>query len=109
LFTASPSTFIGGMISTLKGRNIAQGAVSPFPQLTAEAVIAAAPEVILLANARHGGAPEQVKARPGWAGIPAVKDNRLHPIDPDLVNRPGPRVVEGLELMARLLYPERFR
>lgn len=109
LFTASPNTFIGGMVSTLKGRNIAQGAASPFPQLTAEAVIAAAPEVILLADAQHGGAPEQVKARPGWAGIPAVKDNRLHPIDPDLVNRPGPRVVEGLELMARLMYPERFR
>ena len=109
LFTAAPHTFIGGMLSALKTRNIAQGAAAPFPQLTAEAVIAAGPEVILLANHQFGGAPEQVKARPGWASIPAVKDGRLHPIDPDLVNRPGPRIVEGLELMARLLYPDRFR
>lgn len=109
LFTAAPQTFIGGMLTALKARNIAQGAASPFPQLTAEAVIAAGPQVILLANHQYGGAPEQVKARPGWSSIPAVRDNRLHPVNPDLVNRPGPRIVEGLELMARLLYPDRFR
>jgi len=109
LFTAAPHTFIGGMLTALKARNIAQGAASPFPQLTAEAVIAAGPEVILLADHQYGGAPEQVKARPGWSSIPAVRNNRLHPVDPDVVNRPGPRIVEGLELMARLLYPDRFR
>ncbi len=109
LYSAAPNTFIGGMLSALKARNIAQGATSPFPQLTAEAVIAAGPEVILLADAKFGGAPEQVRARPGWAVIPAVKHDRLHPVDPDVMNRPGPRVVEGMEQMARLLYPDRFR
>ena len=109
LFTAAPNTFIGGMLAALKARNIAQGAASPFPQLTAEAVIAAAPDVILLADHEYGGAPQQVKARPGWSAIPAVKNDRLHAVEGDLVNRPGPRIVEGIELMAKLLYPERFR
>ena len=109
LFTAAPNTFIGGILTALKARNIAQGAASPFPQLTAEAVIAGAPEVILLADAQFGGAPEKVKARPGWSAIPAVKNGRLHPIEADVVNRPGPRIVEGLEQIAKLLYPERFK
>ncbi|MEI7925169.1 MAG: helical backbone metal receptor [Chloroflexota bacterium] len=109
LFTAAPNTFIGGMLTALKARNIAQGSASPFPQLTAEAVIAGAPEVILLADAKFGGAPEKVKTRPGWSSIPAVKNDRLHPIEADVVNRPGPRIVEGLEQTAKLLYPERFR
>ena len=109
LFTAAPNTFIGGMLTALNARNIAQGATSPFPQLTAEAVIAAAPDVILLADHEFGGAPAQVKVRPGWGAIPAVKNDRLHAVEPDLVNRPGPRIVEGIELMAKLLYPDRFR
>ena len=109
LFTAAPNTFIGGMLTALKARNIAQGAASPFPQLTAEAVIAAAPDVILLADHEYGGAPPQVKARPGWGAIPAVRGDRLHAVDPDVVNRPGPRIVEAVEIIAKLLYPERFR
>ncbi len=108
LYSAAPSTFIGGMLTALKARNIAQGAASPYPQLTTEAVIAAAPEVILLADHDHGGTPEQVRARPGWSTIPAVRDGRMYPVDPDVVNRPGPRIVEGVEMMARLLYPARF-
>ena len=109
LYTAAPNTFIGGMLTALKARNIAQGATSPFPQLTAEAVIAAAPDVILLADYDFGGTPARLRARPGWAAIPAVKNDRMHALDADLVNRPGPRIVEGMEMIAKALYPERFR
>ncbi|MFA7248036.1 MAG: helical backbone metal receptor [Dehalococcoidia bacterium] len=108
LYTAAPNTFIGGMLSTLKARNIALGAASQFPQLTAEAVIAGAPDVILLADHDYGGTPPQVRARPGWSAIPAVKNDRMYAVDADVVNRPGPRIVEGIEMMAKLLYPERF-
>ena len=109
LFTASPKTFIGGMLTALKAGNVAEGAASLFPQLTAEAVITAAPDVILFADAAHGGTPERARARPGWSAIPAVRDNRMFAINPDLVNRPGPRIVDGIEAMAKLLYPDRFR
>lgn len=108
LYTASPNTFVGAMLTVLKVRNVAQGATTAFPQLSSEAVIAAAPDAILLADAKFGGSPAKVKARPGWSAIPAVQNDRLYAVDGDLVNRPGPRIVEGVELMAKLLYPERF-
>jgi iron complex transport system substrate-binding protein len=112
LFTIGERSFIGNMLATLKARNIAAAAASAFPQLSAEAVIAADPEVILLADAAEFGygdeSAESVAARPGWGGIAAVVDGRVHAVDPDIISRPGPRIVEGLEAMARLLHPDRF-
>ena len=107
LYTASPDTFIGGMLHLLRAQNIANGATSPFPQLTTEAVIAADPQVILLADGEWVSV-ESVSARPGWAGVAAVADGRVYPVDPDLGNRPGPRIVEAIEGMARLFYPDLF-
>ena len=109
LYTAGPDTFIGGMLTLLGARNVAEGATSPFPQLTAEAVIDANPAVVLLTDAEFGESLETVAARPGWSGVSAVVDQRVFPLDPDLVNRPGPRIVEGFETMAALLYPDLFR
>ena len=109
LYTVGPATFVGGMLELLHAKNIAAGAASAFPQLSTEALIDADPEVVLLADAEfEGGRPEDVAARPGWAGVSAVVNGRLYPIDPDLTNRPGPRIAEGIELLARALYPERF-
>ncbi|MSQ29966.1 MAG: ABC transporter substrate-binding protein [Dehalococcoidia bacterium] len=110
LYTAAAESFIGGMLTLLKAQNAAQGATSAFPQLSAEAVIAFDPEVVLLTDAVSAKqSAETVAARPGWAHVAAVQRRRIHPIDADLVNRPGPRIAEGLETMARLLYPEQFR
>lgn len=108
LYTAAPNTFIGALITLLKGRNVAQGATTAFPQLSAEAVIAAKPDVVLLSDAQYGETPEQVAARPGWAEVPAVKTKRLYPVDADLLNRPGPRLADGIEQLAKALYPDRF-
>ena len=77
-------------------------------QLGRYGVIAADPEVIILAD-EPAVTPEEVKARPGWEGVSAVRSDRVFAVDPDLVSRSGPRLVDGLEELARLLYPERFR
>jgi len=108
LYTAAPSSFVGGMLDRLKGRNIAAGTPSPFPQLTAEAVIAANPDVILLTNTKYGESAQSVAARPGWSAVAAVRNGRIVPVDPDVVTRPGPRVVEAVQTLARALYPDRF-
>lgn len=112
LYSAGPESFIGGMLTLLKAQNAARGAPSPFPQLTAEAVITFNPEVVLLTDGgpdSGGQSATTVSARPGWARVAAVQNKRIHPINGDVVNRPGPRIVEGIETMARLLYPEQFR
>jgi iron complex transport system substrate-binding protein len=96
------------MLSVLRANNIATGA-TPFPILTAEALIAADPEVVLLADVvLFKVEPASVAQRPGWAQVSAVRNNRVHAIDPDVASRPGPRVIDALELMAAALYPERF-
>jgi iron complex transport system substrate-binding protein len=110
LYTASPDTFIGSMLTMLKAKNIAEGATTQFPQLTAEAVIGADPQVVLLADAKftHENA-DIVSARPGWSNVSAVKDRRIYAIDDDIASRPGPRIVDAIETIAKALYPELFR
>lgn len=113
LYTAAHNTFIGEMFRLLRAQNVAEGAPVAYPQLTLEALAAKNPEVIILADGKEYGtgneSPETVKARPGWAEMAAVKANRIYVIDPKLISVPGPRLVEGLEAMARVLYPEIFR
>jgi iron complex transport system substrate-binding protein len=108
LFTAAPNSFVGDLYTILKAQNIAAGTAQAFPQLSQEAIIQQDPEVIILADVVAGESPETVKARPGWGGISAVKNNRIYAIDPDIVSRPGPRLVDALETLAKLLYPDRF-
>lgn len=108
LYTAGPDSFIDDLIERAGGENVAAGAAEMWPQLSAEAVVAADPEVVLLADHVAGITPEQVAARPGWQNVAAVAQGRVSPIDPDLVARPGPRVVDGLEAIARALHPDRF-
>lgn len=107
-YTPGPGTFIDEIIALAGGENIAGKADSPYVQINAEEVIKANPEVIILSDAAYGVAPESVGKRPGWNVIDAVKNNRVFPIDDNLVSRPGPRVIEGLEAAARLIHPELF-
>jgi iron complex transport system substrate-binding protein len=108
LYTAAPNSFVGDLYLILKAQNIAAGTAQAFPQLSQEAIIQQDPEVIVLADVAAGESPETVKARPGWGSISAVKNNRIYAIDPDIVSRPGPRLVDALETLAKLLYPETF-
>ncbi len=81
-----------------------------FPQVSDESVIAANPQVIVLTeDPQFGGTPQAVYARGAWAGIAAVKNKRVYGMDPNIISRPGPRIVDALERMAKLLHPEAFR
>lgn len=109
LYSAGPESFVGDLYTLLKAQNIAQGAATSFPQLTAEAILAADPEVIILADSRFpGGSPEEARARPGWNTLAAVRTGRVYAVEDDLVSRPGPRIVDGIEQLARVLYPALF-
>lgn len=107
-FSISPDSFVGDLYRTLKAENIVGADEGPFPSLTQEAIIERDPEVIVLADAAFGETPEVVSARPGWDTIDAVINGRVYAIDPNIVSRPGPRIVDALEELARLFYPELF-
>jgi len=111
LYTVAPESFVGSMLTALRARNIVQGARTAFPQISAETVITGNPEVILLVDggARSGGqSAATVSARPGWGGIDAVRNRRIVVLEPDTVNRPGPRIVDGFEAIARAIYGDRL-
>ena len=108
LYTAAPNTFIGALLALLKAKNVAQGATTQFPQLSVEKVISANPQVVLLADGGTSGGQslETVKGRPGWSNLPAVKNGRVFAVDGNVYNRPGPRVVDALEQLVGILYPD---
>jgi iron complex transport system substrate-binding protein len=106
LYTAGPGSYVDDLISRAGGDNVAAGAAELWPQLSAEAVVSANPEVILLADHEAGITAEQVAARPGWQQMSAVRQGRIVSLDSDLVARPGPRVVDGLEAIAAALHPD---
>jgi iron complex transport system substrate-binding protein len=103
-YTAGPGSFVDDLYEILGARNIAEDADSAFPQLTQEAIIQAAPDVIILADEDAGESAETVSARPGWDAIPAVKNKRIYTVDPDIVSRPGPRLITALETLEKLVY-----
>jgi iron complex transport system substrate-binding protein len=108
-FSVGPGNFVGDMIALAGGTNVFEKVESPFPQVSAEQVVAANPDVIILSDAAYGITVESVLKRPGWQVITAVKQQRVAPIDDNLVSRPGPRLVEGLEATARIIHPELFQ
>jgi iron complex transport system substrate-binding protein len=80
-----------------------------YPQVSDESIIAANPQVIVLTeDPSYGGNPALVYKRPGWSAITAVQQKRVYAINPDLVQRAGPRLVDGLEQLAKLLHPDLF-
>ncbi len=109
LHTAGPGTFVDDVIRLAGGTNIAANTGKAWPQMSQEAVLLADPEVVFLGDHAAGESPEQVMARPGWAQTTAVKTGRVVVADPNITNRAGPRVVEGLEFVARTLHPDRMR
>jgi iron complex transport system substrate-binding protein len=103
LQTAGPGTFVGEMIAEAGGENVFADATQLYPQVSDEAVLARGPDVILAPD--HGGTSlaGRLPRRPGWSGLAAVKAGKIVTIPEDVLHRPGPRLVEGLEKIEALL------
>jgi iron complex transport system substrate-binding protein len=107
-FTAGKGTFITQLIDRAGGYNIASD-LDGYPQMSLEQVVAADPAFIILGDARYGVTPESIAQRPGWENLSAVQSGNVVPFNDDLVSRPGPRLVDALEELAKLLRPEIFQ
>lgn len=103
-----PGSFGDLLITRAGGFNIGSEATDPYPQLSLEQIVVANPSIILLGDAIWGVTPESVTTREGWTTIAAVQNNQIFPIDDNLISRPGPRLVDGLEALAKILHPGLF-
>ena len=101
--TAGGVTFINELLERAGGRNVFASSVQEYPVVDPEAVLKADPQVILLLHPDMR-APD-VARRVGWGGVAAVRQGRVYDqLDEDLFFRPGPRIVEGVVLLAKLLH-----
>lgn len=100
---------VSELIELAGGASVTAQEPGAYPRFSLEAVAARAPEVIILA--RHGGDAAPV-ARAPWerlTALPAVRAGRVYSLDGNYLHRYGPRIVDGLELLARVIHPEAFR
>jgi iron complex transport system substrate-binding protein len=107
LFTATSQTFIGQLYAQLGLQNIADKADkdgSGYPQLSAEYVVKADPDLVFLADTKCcAQSATTVAARPGWRQVRAVRDGAVVELDDDVASRWGPRVVDFLRTVAARL------
>lgn len=108
-FTAGPGSFIDLLISRAGGINIGASLQGQWAQISLEQLVVANPAIIILGDAAYGETPEKVAQRPGWGTLLAIQTGQVFPFDDNLVSRPGPRLVDGLEALARLLHPGVFK
>jgi iron complex transport system substrate-binding protein len=101
-YSITENTFIGQVYALFGLQSIAdfEEVSSDYPQLSAEAVIAADPDFIFLADGAFGESPETVAARPGWSSLKAVTNGNVIVVDEDISSRWGPRIVDYIEAIA---------
>jgi iron complex transport system substrate-binding protein len=101
-YSVTSKTFIGALFTAAGLVNIADGgnADNPYPQLSAEAIISANPDLIFLADTKCcGQSAATVAARPGWGDLKAVTNGGVVALDDDVASRWGPRVVDLLRII----------
>ena len=109
LITAGGISFLDDLIARAGGVNVAHGISQAYPSINPEKVVEWDPDIIIVAGmSQPGDAAVRLSQRIGWADIPAVKHGRvIDDIHPDLLFRPGPRLIDGVKaLAARLHSPE---
>ena len=108
IVSAGSDTFIHELILFAGGKNLAQGSTS-YPRFSREQVLAMSPEVFIISSMARGEVFERVKKEwSRWTEIPAVRNQRIFLVDSSLFDRPTPRLLDGLELLVRLIHPELF-
>jgi len=104
LTTVGPQTFIFDLLDRAGCDPVSAGASSDYPEWSVDRLVTEDPDVYLVSS-ESGQSVEAVAKRPGFGQLSSVQGNDVILIDSDLISRPGPRVVEGLQALAEALHP----
>ena len=111
-WTAGSGSFIDALITMAGGENVAGETQGAWVQFNLEQIVSSDPEVIII-QTMTGSIPtiskEGLEEHSSWGQMTAVKQDKIRFINGDLVSRPGPRIVQGLEEMAKIIHPELFK
>lgn len=109
IYTTGKNTFMDEMLTTIHADNVANDQQG-WMKVDQEAIIQKNPDIIITTYGYYVKNPtQQVLTRKGWENVNAVKNKQVIDINSDLVDRPGPRVVEGVEELAKAIYPDVFK
>lgn len=109
IFTTGQNTFMHEMLESIQAENAA-GDQEGWVKMTEEEIVKLNPDVIITTYGYYVENPTAgVLKREGWAEVPAIKNGDVFDVDSDTVTRPGPRLIEGVETLAELIYPEIFK
>lgn len=109
LYTAGRSSFVTNLIERAGGRSVTSDVNEAWPRLSDEAALASRPEAVIMLSGDAMGAAANTSVSKALRNSPAVQGGRVYVIDGDLLIRPGPRLIDGLEQMAHSLHPEAFK
>jgi iron complex transport system substrate-binding protein len=104
LIAAGNGTFINELLRSAGGLNLAAQTGFTYPTLSREAVIGYNPDVVLVSSDVVPSTDAMIALYPEWSRLSAVRNGRIHRIDADIISRPGPRAVDGLQLLFSLLH-----
>ena len=109
MITVGKGTLADDLIRLAGGKSISENESVSYPFYSIETVLLKAPEIIIMTSMdSKKNSPQLVKKWESWKSIPAVRMNMIYVIDSNLVDRPTPRIVEGLEALVRIIHPEIF-
>lgn len=108
LYTIGRDAYLTDLIRRAGGASVTADVPGAFPRFSDEAALAARPDAIILPTGGSMGSANS-KTAAALKNSPAVLNNRISKINEDLLQRPGPRLVDGLEELARALHPEAFK
>lgn len=106
LMAAGPGSFVDQLILLAGGVNVAGDAESEYPQFDLEQLIERNPQVYLTANDLPEKTADSIKERPGYENIDAIMNGQIYLLDGNIMSRPGPRIIEALEILIKAIHPE---
>jgi len=109
LYTAGKSSFVTNLIERAGGCSVTADVNEAWPRLSDEAALASRPDAVIMLSGDAMGAEANTKVAAALRNSPAVQNGRVYLIDGDLLTRPGPRLIDGLEQIAHALHPEAFK
>ena len=105
IYGPAPDSFVADMVNLAGGDPITTSDPAVF-SIPLERLVTLDPQLIVLGDAAYGTCPDNVTTRAGWAGMTAVRDGQVRPVDDTIVTRPGPRLGEGLAALALAIHPD---
>jgi len=105
-------TFVNEVIKLAGGQNIFENATDAYPVVSSESIIEENPDIMIFPTQMgvesFWGNYTAVANRPAWNSISAVANNKMYTVSGDIIDEPGPRQVDSLEILAKIIHPEIF-